>query len=35
LEETIAARYPLREAPEAFARAAARGTLKVLLVGGE
>jgi alcohol dehydrogenase len=35
LEEMIAARYPLREAPEAFARAAARGTLKVLLVGGE
>lgn len=35
LEETTAARYPLQEAPEAFARAAARGTLKVLLVGGE
>ena len=33
VEETIAARYPLREAPEAFARAARRGTLKVLLDG--
>lgn len=31
VEEMIAARYPLREAPEAFARAAERGTLKVLL----
>ena len=31
VEETIAARYPLREAPEAFARAATKGTLKVLL----
>jgi alcohol dehydrogenase len=33
LEEMIAARYPLREAPAAFARAAGRGTLKVLLAG--
>ena len=33
LEEMIAARYPLREAPGAFARAAERGTLKVLLTG--
>jgi len=31
VEEMIAASYPLREAPEAFARAAERGTLKVLL----
>jgi alcohol dehydrogenase len=31
LEEMIAARYPLREARDAFARAASRGTLKVLL----
>jgi len=31
LEEMIAARYPLREAPAAFARAAGRGALKVLL----
>jgi len=31
LEEMVAARYPLREAPDAFARAAASGTLKVLL----
>jgi alcohol dehydrogenase len=31
VEQMIAARYPLREAPEAFARAAAGGTLKVLL----
>jgi alcohol dehydrogenase len=31
VEETIAARYALQEAPEAFARAAQRGTLKVLL----
>ena len=31
VEEMIAARYALREAPQAFARAAARGTLKVLL----
>jgi len=31
VEEMIAARYPLREAPAAFARAAERGTLKVLL----
>jgi alcohol dehydrogenase len=29
--EMIAARFPLREAPAAFACAAARGTLKVLL----
>ena len=33
LEEMIAARYPLREAPAAFARAAGRGTLIVLLAG--
>jgi alcohol dehydrogenase len=33
LEEMVAARYSLREAPEAFARAAQRGTLKVLLSG--
>jgi alcohol dehydrogenase len=31
VEEMIAARYALREAPEAFAHAASRGTLKVLL----
>jgi alcohol dehydrogenase len=31
-ERMIAARYPLRQAPEAFGRAAERGTLKVLLV---
>jgi alcohol dehydrogenase len=31
VEEMIAARYALRQAPEAFARAAAGGTLKVLL----
>ena len=31
VEETIAARYALQEAPEAFARAAQSGTLKVLL----
>jgi alcohol dehydrogenase len=31
LKEMVAARYPLREAPAAFARAAERGTLKVLL----
>ena len=31
VEPMIAASYPLREAPEAFARAAERGTLKVLL----
>jgi alcohol dehydrogenase len=31
VEDMIAARYPLREAPEAFARAATGGTLKVLL----
>jgi alcohol dehydrogenase len=31
LEQMIAARYPLRQAPEAFAHAARRGTLKVLL----
>jgi threonine dehydrogenase-like Zn-dependent dehydrogenase len=34
LEEMVAARYPLREAPAAFARAAERGTLKVLLHAG-
>ena len=33
VEEMIAARYPLRDAPAAFARAAERGTLKVLLAG--
>ena len=33
VEEMVAARYPLREAPAAFARAAERGTLKVLLEG--
>lgn len=31
LEEMVAGSYPLREAPAAFARAAERGTLKVLL----
>ena len=31
LEELIAARFPLSEAPQAFARAAERGVLKVLL----
>ena len=31
LEEMVADRFPLAEAPAAFARAAARGTLKVLL----
>ena len=31
VEEMIAARYPLQEAPEAFAHAARRGVLKVLL----
>jgi threonine dehydrogenase-like Zn-dependent dehydrogenase len=31
VEELIAARYPLSEAPQAFARAAQRGVLKVLL----
>ena len=35
LEEMVAARYPLREAPEAFAQAAGRGTLKVLLTTEE
>jgi alcohol dehydrogenase len=33
VEAMISARHPLREAPEAFARAASRGTLKVLLEG--
>jgi alcohol dehydrogenase len=33
VEEMIAARYALREAPEAFAKAATSGTLKVLLTG--
>jgi threonine dehydrogenase-like Zn-dependent dehydrogenase len=32
VEELIAARFPLSEAPQAFARAAERGVLKVLLV---
>jgi threonine dehydrogenase-like Zn-dependent dehydrogenase len=31
VEELIAARFPLAEAPQAFARAAERGVLKVLL----
>jgi hypothetical protein len=31
----VAARYPLRDAPAAFAHAAQRGTLKVLLTGSE
>jgi alcohol dehydrogenase len=31
VEQMIAASYPLREARQAFARAAERGTLKVLL----
>jgi alcohol dehydrogenase len=31
LDEMVAARYPLREAPAAFARAAEPGSLKVLL----
>jgi alcohol dehydrogenase len=31
VEEIIAARYPLHEAPQAFAHAARKGTLKVLL----
>jgi alcohol dehydrogenase len=34
VEEMIAASYPLAEAPAAFARAAERGALKVLLWGG-
>jgi alcohol dehydrogenase len=33
VEPLIAARFPLAEAPQAFARAAQRGTLKVLLAG--
>lgn len=33
VEEMITARYPLREAPQAFAHAAERGALKVLLYG--
>jgi alcohol dehydrogenase len=33
VEKMIAARYPLREAREAFAEAATKGTLKVLLEG--
>ena len=33
VDEMIAARYPLREAPQAFAHAAKKGTLKVLLGG--
>jgi alcohol dehydrogenase len=35
VEEMIAARYPLQEAREAFARASERGTLKVLLTAKE
>jgi len=35
LEDMVAARYPLRDAPAAFAHAAQRGTLKVLLTGSE
>jgi hypothetical protein len=31
LDEMIAARFPLAEAPQAFAHAAERGVLKVLL----
>jgi alcohol dehydrogenase len=31
VEQLIAARFPLSEAPQAFARAAERGVLKVLL----
>jgi alcohol dehydrogenase len=31
VEELIAARFPLSQAPQAFARAAQRGVLKVLL----
>ena len=31
VEDLIAARFPLAEAPQAFARAAERGVLKVLL----
>jgi hypothetical protein len=31
VEDLIAARFPLSEAPQAFARAAERGVLKVLL----
>lgn len=34
LDEMIAGRYPLSAAPEAFAHAATRGTLKVLLTAG-
>ena len=34
LDEMISARFPLSEGPAAFARAAARGTLKVLIEGG-
>lgn len=33
VEKMITARYPLREAPQAFAHAAERGALKVLLYG--
>ena len=33
VEEMIAGRFPLRDAPRAFARAAERGVLKVLLEG--
>jgi threonine dehydrogenase-like Zn-dependent dehydrogenase len=35
VEEMIAARFPLNEAPQAFARAAERGVLKVLLTPPE
>jgi threonine dehydrogenase-like Zn-dependent dehydrogenase len=31
VEKMIAARYPLKDAPSAFAHAATKGTLKVLL----
>jgi alcohol dehydrogenase len=34
LQEMVAARYPLRQAAEAFARASAGGTLKVLITSG-
>ena len=33
LEEMLAERFPLTDAPQAFAAAASRGTLKVLLIG--
>jgi threonine dehydrogenase-like Zn-dependent dehydrogenase len=33
VEQMIAARFPLRDAPHAFAHAAQKGVLKVLLEG--